>query len=371
MEINRIKKQLFLIGMIAIAIIACRRDSGFYDHKALSQTVPVNTYDYLKSKKGIFDSMVLVIDRLGLQTTLRDSNITVFAVTNSSFRLAVTNLNNTRKLAGKPPLNLSGMDYIQLDTIMTQYIMRGKITTEDMKDQDGLLLRGVRYGYQMNARLKTNATSGFENGGPKTIIYSDTRWTQFQRSWASTSTSSTNIIATNGIVHTINQDHIAGFQDFVKRFTLNFPPKNYFKLYGGKLTVSAEAPDSPYPEKSYFMVDGSAITKFLNTNALVTKPFWINIEFPTAQICNAYAFTSANDNAGRNPRNWNLQGSQDMVTWEKLDQQINQDFPEFFMQKVYRFQNTKAYKYYRMNITENNGRATELQIAEYILGFKL
>ncbi len=65
MEINRIKKQLFLIGMTAMALIACRKDSGFYDQEAMSQTVPVNVYDYLKSKKGVFDSMLLVVDRLG------------------------------------------------------------------------------------------------------------------------------------------------------------------------------------------------------------------------------------------------------------------------------------------------------------------
>jgi phosphopantetheine adenylyltransferase len=371
MGINHFRKQFFLIGLTAISIIACQRDAGFYDHKALSQTVPVNTYDYLKSKKGTFDSMVLVIDRLGLKPTLSDSSITVFAVTNNSFRLAVNNLNNTRKIAGKSPLNLSNMDYIQLDTIITQYIMRGKYPTDSMQNQDGLLLSGVRYGYQMNARLMTAATSGFQNGGPKIINYSDTKWSQFQRNWSTTSTSSSNILTTNGVVHTINQDHIAGFQDFVKRFTLTFPPKNYIQMYGGKLTVSAEAPDNPYPEKSYFMVDGSVTTKFFNPTALQTKPFWMNIEFSVPRICNAYALSSANDNPGRNPKAWNLQGSQDLLNWEMLDQQSNQDFPEFFLQKVYRFKNTKAYKYYRMNITENNGRGNELQIAEYILGFKL
>lgn len=370
MEINRIKKQLFLAGMIAMTLIACRRDSGFYDQEPMNQTVPVNVYDYLKSKKGVFDSMLLVVDRLGLQTTLRDSSITVFAVPNSCFRVAVTNLNNTRKAADRSPLNLSNMDYGQLDTIMTQYVMRGKFTTESIEGQDGLMLRGVRYGYLMNAKLSTAATSGYQNGGPKIINYSDTRWSQFQKNWATTNTSSSNILATNGVVHTISQDHVAGFQDFVKRFTLTYPPKNYIRLYGGKLTVSAEAPDSPYPETSYYMLDESPTTKFFNQNALVTNPFWMNIEFPAAQVCNAYALTSANDNPPRNPKAWNLQGSQDMVTWEILDQRTNEIFPEFFTQKVYRFQNTKAFKHYRMNITANNGGGTALQIADYVIGFK-
>lgn len=371
MEINRIKKHLFLIGMAAIAIVACRKDSGFYDQKPVNQTVPHNVYDYLKSKKGVYDSMILVVDRLGLRPTLEDSSITVFAVTNSSFRLAVTNLNNTRKLAGRTPVNLSNMDYVQLDTIMTQYIMRGQYPTEAMGEQDGVLLRGVRYGYKMNARLKAAATSGFENGGPKTISYSDTKWSQFQRNWTTTTTSSSNIFATNGVIHTINPDHIAGFRDFVIRFTITFPPINYITKYRGIFTVSAENKNGPRGmEGSYFMIDENRLTKFLNTEAMVVKPFWMNVEFSEPRVCNAYALTSANDVEGRNPKAWNMQGSQDMLTWVTLDQKSGQSFAEFFLQKVYRFENTTAYKHYRLNITENNGQGTQLQLAEYILGFK-
>ncbi|WP_316815085.1 fasciclin domain-containing protein [Pedobacter nyackensis] len=371
MKISGIKKYLFLIGMATISLIACRKDSGYYDHKPISQRVQVNVYDYLKSKKGIYDSMILVVDRLGLKPTLMDSNITVFAVTNSSFRLAVANLNNTRKLAGRGPVNLSNMDYIQLDTIMTQYIMRGQYSTEELANQDGVVLRGVRFGYKMNAKLNTVATSGFQHGGPKVISYSDMKWSQFSRNWTTTTTSSTNLFAVNGVIHTIDQDHVTGFRDFVIRFTITFPPINYIKLYRGIFTVSAEGGGGPRgQEGSYFMIDENRLTKFLNRNALVTKPFWMNVEFPESQVCNSYAFTSANDVPGRNPKAWNLQGSDDMINWEILDERSGQNFEDFFLQKIYRFENTKAYKHYRMNITQNNGSGNELQIAEYILGFK-
>ncbi|MNR21654.1 hypothetical protein D3C85_1385670 [compost metagenome] len=164
---------------------------------------------------------------------------------------------------------------------------------------------------------------------------------------------------------------MAGFQDFVKRFTFAYPPKNYIRLYGGKLTVSKDGKDGPDGfEGSYFMLDEAPVTKFLAYNALEVKPFWINIEFPVPRICNSYAFTSANDAPGRNPKSWNVQGSQDMLNWEPLQEMSNQSFPETFLQKVYRFPNTKAYKHYRINITANNGSGNELQIADYVLGFK-
>ncbi|WP_316834182.1 fasciclin domain-containing protein [Pedobacter nutrimenti] len=370
MEIKNIKRQLLLLVTIAATLTACHKDSGFYEHEALNPKVSVNTYDYLKSKKGIFDSLIVAVDRLGLQTTLQDSNITVFAATNASFSVAIDNLNAARKAAGKSPLNLSNMDYIQLDTIMTQYVIRGKYTTDAMNRQDGVLLKGVRYGYQMNAQLNPTTTSGFQKGGPVIINYSDTKWSQFQQNWSTSATSSVNVLTKNGVVHTLNQDHIVGFRDFVIRFTLTFPPKNYIKLYGGILTVSSEAPSSAYPETSYYMLDESSNTKFFNGNALATKPFWMNIEFPIARVCNSYALTSANDNPGRDPKDWNMQGSQDLVNWEPLQTITGQSFPERFMQRVYRFDNKKAYKYYRLNITANNGRGIELQIADYMLGFK-
>lgn len=371
MHINSLKKQLFLFGIGTLILASCSKDSGDYNKQPISQTVNLSTYDYLKSKKGTFDSMLVVIDRMGLQSYLKDSAITVFALTNSSFRVAVQNLNTTRRAAEKPPLNLSNMDYIQLDTIITQYIINGKYPTEALEKQDGMLLKGVRYGYVMNAKLNANSTSGFVKGGAKTIDFSDTRWSKFQRNWVTTTTSSVNILTNNGVVHTLDPDHVAGFSDFVKRFILNFPPKNYIRLYNGKLTVSREpAGGTNGLEGSKFLIDESSATKYLVRDALATKPFWMNIEFATPQVCNAYAITSANDVPGRDPKNWTIEGSLDGITWIKLDDLINQTFPERFLQKVYQFKNTTAYKHYRFNITANNGQGNEVQLAEYMLGVK-
>jgi len=79
--------------ILSFALPACKKDGGYHDSSDANKKVPLNTYDYLKSRPGVFDSLVAVVDKLGLKETLMDSSITLFAVTNQSFQLAVTNLN--------------------------------------------------------------------------------------------------------------------------------------------------------------------------------------------------------------------------------------------------------------------------------------
>jgi hypothetical protein len=49
-----------------------------------------------------------------------------------------------------------------------------------------------------------------------------------------------------------------------------------------------------------------------------------------------------------------------------LDTQTNQDFPDRFQQKEYRFENTTAYTHYRLDISANNS-GNILQLAEIAL----
>src|SRR5699024_2410132 len=85
-----------------VFISSCTKDGGYYEPKVIERDFQGNAYEYLKSKPGVYDSLVKVIDRLGMQSIVQDSNITLFALTNQSFQLAITNLNNLRRLADRP-----------------------------------------------------------------------------------------------------------------------------------------------------------------------------------------------------------------------------------------------------------------------------
>lgn len=360
---NRHIKNFSLQVLLASALLSgCSKDSGFYDAGVSNKTFAGNTYEYLKSKPGIYDSLVTVIDRLGLQKTLSDSNITLFAVTNPSFQLAVTNLNNLRRQTDKLPLYLYNVDSNQLDTMACQYIIRGNITSDQMMLQDGIDLPSVGFAYPMHGKVSQSTSSGYVKGGPEIVEFSNTNRSQFVRDWETTTTVSNNIKTSNGVVHVVTPDHIFGFNQFVKRITYTPPPPNLFRLYGGVLTVSVENPNGPNSaEASKRVIDRDFHTKFFKNEF---EGGWLKFEFPEPVLATSYTLTSANDFDSRDPKAWTLEASNDNSVWEYLDSRAEENFIDRYMERVFFFKNKKAYKYYRITFTTMKS-GIDFQIAEW------
>ncbi|WPU91526.1 fasciclin domain-containing protein [Mucilaginibacter sabulilitoris] len=329
---------------------ACKKDGGYHNAIDISTKFSGNTYEYLKSKPGVYDSLLAVIDRTGLKQTLADSNVTLFAVTNSSFQLALNNLNTLRRQGDKDPLFLANIDGVQLDTMVSYYIIRGKRTTDSLLLQDGLDLYGVRFGYPMHGRVSKISASGLTGGGPDVIEYSNTKRSKFIRNWATTTTGSNNISTRNGIVHVVSPDHIFGFDEFVSRLTFVPPPPNLMALIGGKLTVLRDNNGGPdNGEGSKKVIDGDDHTKFL---ADLQGRLWMQFELNEPEVSGVYTLTSANDAPERDPKAWTYEGSNDGKIWTELDRRSNFFFEERYQTKVFRCPNTTAYKFYRVDITE-------------------
>ncbi|WP_262246225.1 discoidin domain-containing protein [Parapedobacter soli] len=348
--------------LLILLVLACAKDRGYYQPDAIDKHFNGDTYAYLQSKHGVYDSLLQVIDRLGLEPTLRDSSITIFALTNESFQLAITNLNNIRYLADRPSEYLATIDQEHLDTMLTQYIIRGKYPTDSMQLQDGVDLNGIRYGYPMHAKLARTTSSGFRDGGPETIDFSDTKRSQFRRNWITTNTGSINIETDNAFVHVINSDHVFGFGDFVSRLTFIPPPPNLFHLVGGEWSTSRENSGGPnHIEAAQFAFDGNRETKFLLGGF---NGAWLQFKLNEPTVAGAYTLTSANDFPERDPIDWNLEGSHDGEEWVQLDSRAGEIFEERFQMKVYRINNRVAYQYYRLNILRNRSGST-MQMADW------
>jgi len=122
-------------------------------------------------------------------------------------------------------------------------------------------------------------------------------------------------------------------------------------------------------EGSPKLVDGDIDTKYLA--GWRSSGFGWTMQFATAQVANTYTFTSGNDADGRDPKDWNLLGSNDGVTWDTLDVRTGETFPSR-NQTVHFITNNnanKAYIYYRVNITANNGdglfQQSEFRLLQY------
>jgi hypothetical protein len=91
---------------------------------------------------------------------------------------------------------------------------------------------------------------------------------------------------------------------------------------------------------------------------------WLKYDLGHTETVQRYTVISANDKVGRDPKDWQFQGSNDGVTWTTLDTQSGQAFANRFQLNSYTIATPGAYRYYRLNITSNNGDTSFVDLAE-------
>lgn len=127
-----------LIAVLAL-LSACKKDDYKNDKGVHDPNVNMTTYAFLKSKP-IFDSLVYLIDRAGLQEMV-NSNITFFATTNygvDAFLAA-----RTRRLVSQTnnenlKFTMDSLPVQELRDSLMIYMFNGRIGREQM-NQDGQL----------------------------------------------------------------------------------------------------------------------------------------------------------------------------------------------------------------------------------------
>lgn len=106
--------------------------------------------------------------------------------------------------------------------------------------------------------------------------------------------------------------------------------------------------------------DNSSNTKWLVYAA--TGALTYTFSGTSTKTLTSYTVTSANDVPGRDPKDWQLQGSNNGTTWTTIDSRAGESFANRFQTKTYSVSGS-AYHQYRLNVTANNGQPY-LQIAE-------
>ena len=126
-------------------------------------------------------------------------------------------------------------------------------------------------------------------------------------------------------------------------------------------TTTASINTGPQVGGSDTAFDGNPASKWFGYNS---PTGWLQYDFGAgnAQVVKRYTINSA-DVPSRDPKDWQFQGSQDGSNWTTLDTQSGQTFAINMGMNNYNIANTTAYRYYRINITANNG-ATGVAISE-------
>ena len=126
----------------------------------------------------------------------------------------------------------------------------------------------------------------------------------------------------------------------------------------GVISSQYPAEQSPAGEQLVNLFDDSYQTKYLTFNSST----WVQFSSDKEYAVSGYTITSANDAPGRDPISWNLQGSNDGETWATIDERTDEDFITRYYQRLFTFDNTDEYSYYRFNI--DTVASTIVQIAE-------
>jgi len=95
-----------------------------------------------------------------------------------------------------------------------------------------------------------------------------------------------------------------------------------------------------------------------------TSAGWLQYEFPTAEIITQYTIQEPNEGLNsRMPKDWTFKGSNNGSDWDILDTITDETGWIQNEKRTYNFSNSTAYKYYRLDVSANNGD-TYLAIGE-------
>ena len=127
--------------------------------------------------------------------------------------------------------------------------------------------------------------------------------------------------------------------------------------------ITASGENAPNEGKAQAF-DGDKGTKWLT----FATTGWIAAQLNQPLTVNQYALTSGNDEPGRDPADWQLQGSNDGTAWTTVDAQTGQAFEKRGQTKLYTVNTPTPYSYYRLNVTRNGGadivQLGELELAD-------
>jgi hypothetical protein len=138
-----------------------------------------------------------------------------------------------------------------------------------------------------------------------------------------------------------------------------------FDLTDNGGVITGQYPNTSKPTENFTsLIDNNTSTKYYISGR---RALWVQYASTQPGIVTRYTLTSGNDLPERDPKNWNLVGSNDGVTWALIDSQINQSFAARKLTRTFSVDsNTVPYRYYRLNVTANNGH-TGTQFAEWEL----
>lgn len=219
------------IIMIIMFTASCKRDAGnYYNYAPKVSEYNGSVIEFLEKQTG-YDSLIAVLKKYPdiINYLTSGDSITLFAVPNQSFKLAVENFNASRVLSDSPRLYISPSVYNtsrtdsgmfnreMLKILISRYIIPGYYDFNTLSQSfTGVAGKSYNYGYEMNMRAVQESSTGSIKDGPKVIEFSDMNYSFYRQYWKPASTISVNTTkAGNVLVHLLSPDHEFGYSSFI------------------------------------------------------------------------------------------------------------------------------------------------------------
>ena len=127
-----------------------------------------------------------------------------------------------------------------------------------------------------------------------------------------------------------------------------------FALRSMENAVAVMASQTASGEDANNAVDGDPTTSWFSGKA--DRPAWLQYQFSgLAWAITRYTLTSSSSDAGADPRDWQLLGTDDGTNWTVLDARTNETFANPGQTKHYEFANETPYWFYRLKVTATSG----------------
>lgn len=213
-----------LVFVLAAAMTGCQKKDYFTDTGKHDPNFNGSVLQYLKSKPGMFDSVVRVIHLAGMDDVFEKEEITFFAPADSSIRATMRDLNNALAILGQREVkSLSQIKPEVWRAQLSRYLFKGKKSMNDFPQLDpanvsaypGRIYSSYN-GEIMNIGVVYNDAGGVKYAGYRQLVlsYIPSQSTPLDyQSWYPAYVASVNIAPTNGYVHALRfANHEFGFR---------------------------------------------------------------------------------------------------------------------------------------------------------------
>lgn len=138
------------------------------------------------------------------------------------------------------------------------------------------------------------------------------------------------------------------------------------------ITMTSNNQPSPYVASAsgeyttyyaYLAFDNSAATYWIVDS---TTSSWLKLDFGSGRTINGYSIQARTTSyMTRTPRDWTFEGSNNDSDWDILDTRTEQTSWASAQIRYFACTNTTSYRYYRLNISSNDGDPAYTQIAQF------